>query len=149
MPSKRAYLRPSRIRTSRQAAGAFGYFDRNAELKCRSLHDAFGSDSGSSATDGGALGFVALRLGAVELMYQTVASVEGDFGAEAVARLGPLPRPTSLFVEVDSLADVEARLAGEPVFQARRTTFYGSRETGYLDPAGNPVLFAQFLPAPG
>lgn len=97
---------------------------------------------------GDALGFVALRLGAAEVMYQTAESVRGDFDAGAVERMGVLPRPTSLFVEVDSLADVEARLAGEPVFQPRRTTFYGSRETGFLDPAGNPVLFAQFLPAP-
>jgi hypothetical protein len=98
---------------------------------------------------GDVLGFVSLQVGAAEVMYQTAESVRGDFDAAAIARLGVLPRPTSVFVEVDSLADVEARLAGEPVFQPRRTTFYGSRETGFLDPAGNPVLFAQFLPAPG
>ncbi len=108
-----------------------------------------GAEVGIEVPHGDTLGFVVLRLGAAELMYQTVASVAGDFAAGAIARIGPLPRPTSLFVEVDSLADVEARLDGEPVYQPRRTTFYGSRETGYLDPAGNPVLFAQFLPAPG
>lgn len=96
----------------------------------------------------GALGFIQLSLGAAEIMYQTVASIRGELNADVVHRLGALPRPTSLFIEVGSLAEVEARLAGEPIYLPRRQTFYGSRETGFLDPAGNPVLFAQFLPAP-
>lgn len=98
---------------------------------------------------GEALGFAQLSLGATEVMYQTVASVAGEFTPATLGLIGPLPRVTSLFVEVASLADVEARLAGERVFQPRRQTFYGSRETGFLDPAGNPILFAQFLAPPG
>lgn len=110
--------------------------------------DKLGATRVIEVPHGAALGFVELRLGAAAVMYQTVASVAADLAAESLGRIGPLPRVTSLFVEVGSLADVEARLAGEPVFQPRRQTFYGSRETGYLDPAGNPVLFAQFLPPP-
>lgn len=96
----------------------------------------------------GRLGFVALKLGTAELMYQSVASVEHDTAAGAArAAYRTLPQQAYLFVEVDDLASVEARLAGQPVFLPRRETFYGSRETGYRDPAGNLVVFAQFPPA--
>ena len=94
---------------------------------------------------GNALGFVSIELGAAEVMYQTVASVEADGGGavDRTAYRAP-PQQAYLFIEVGSLSEVEARLAGEPIYLPRRATFYGSRETGYVDPAGNLVVFAEF-----
>lgn len=98
-----------------------------------------------SVPHGAALGFVSLSLGSAELMYQSVASVLEDTGADGRRdAYAPLPQQAYLFIEVDDLAAVESCLAGEPVFLPRRTTFYGSRETGYRDPAGNLVVFADF-----
>jgi hypothetical protein len=51
---------------------------------------------------------------------------------------------TTLFLEVEDLAPVRTAVAGlEPLFP-ERTTFYGSRELGVRDPAGNPVVLAAF-----
>jgi uncharacterized glyoxalase superfamily protein PhnB len=91
---------------------------------------------------GGALGFVILQHGPVELMLQSRASVLEDnpAAAERAAHV-------TLFVEVEDLDSIRARLAGLPLVFDGRTTFYGSRETCVHDPAGNVIVFAQFPPA--
>ncbi|HWJ36816.1 MAG TPA: hypothetical protein VNR70_16235 [Steroidobacteraceae bacterium] len=48
-----------------------------------------------------------------------------------------------LFVEVSQLTEVENQLRGERLIMPRRTTFYGSTEIGYADPAGNVIVFAE------
>ena len=53
-----------------------------------------------------------------------------------------------LFVEVPDLAAVEAALARHTVYMPRRSTFYGSEETGYVEPGGHYVTFAQFAKVP-
>ena len=81
----------------------------------------------------------------VEVMYQTVASVKEDLVASASApdvfRSGP--QQTTLYVQVQNLADVESRLEGERLIMPRRTTFYGAIEVAYTDPAGNIIVFAE------
>jgi hypothetical protein len=81
----------------------------------------------------------------VEVMYQTVASVKEDLVASASVReaFRPGPQQTTLYVQVQSLADVESRLQGERLILPRRTTFYGAIEVGYTDPAGNIIVFAE------
>jgi len=97
-----------------------------------------------NATDG-RLAFVILAGEGVEVMYQTAASVKEDLVKSASAKdaFRGAPQQTTLYVEVDSLADVESELLGELVVMPQRKTFYGSTEIGYADPAGNIVVFSE------
>jgi hypothetical protein len=97
-----------------------------------------------SANDG-RLAFVILASEGVEIMYQTIASVKEDLLKSATVKeaFRTQPQQTTLFVEVSQLSEVETKLQGELVIMPRRTTFYGSTEIGYADPAGNIVVFAE------
>lgn len=86
---------------------------------------------------GGALGFVILRHGEVELMLQSRASI-----AEDVPGLEKDAYRTMLYVQVPALAPIRAALAGVPTIVPERTTFYGAREILVRDPAGNVLAFA-------
>jgi uncharacterized glyoxalase superfamily protein PhnB len=95
--------------------------------------------------ESGKLGFVILQKGAVEVMYQSYASVEKDMPAiRSVVSKGP----TFLYVEVDDLDAVIQAVKGAEYYMSERKTFYGSREIGVKDPAGHYVTFAQFAAAP-
>jgi hypothetical protein len=93
----------------------------------------------------GRLGFVILTAEGFEIMYQTSSSVKEDLlkSASVKEAFRTQPQQTTLFVEVGRLSEVETRLQGELLIMPRRTTFYGSTETGYADPAGNIVVFAE------
>lgn len=97
-----------------------------------------------TATDG-RLAFVILAAEGVELMYQTTASIQDDLFKSASVKeaFRSGPQQTTLFVEVSRLTEVESKLGGERLIMPRRTTFYGSTELGYTDPAGNIVVFAE------
>lgn len=90
--------------------------------------------------EGDRLGFVILKKGGVELMYQTRASVQSDVPALADAPM----RGSFLFVEVEDLDSVEKALDGIDPVIPRRKTFYGADELIVHEPAGNAVTFAQF-----
>jgi hypothetical protein len=94
-----------------------------------------------SVPEGDRIGFVILVHGPVEIMYQSRASVASDVPALAVE---PFGSRTHLFVEVESLQDLEPRLAGAPLVVARRKTFYGSEEIGVRAPCGTTVILAEF-----
>ena len=87
-----------------------------------------------------ALGFVILKHGSVEVMYESRAAVDADLGTPANIPLGG----TMLYIEVDDLDDVERRLDGVPHVIPRRKTFYGADEILVREPGGNLVLFAHF-----
>lgn len=91
---------------------------------------------------GEAIGFAILAGTGIELMLQSHASIAADLGD---AR--PLGRAAALFVEVDDLDAVIARLGDAPVFLPRRQTFYGADEIGVVEPGGHHVTFARFPPA--
>ena len=93
----------------------------------------------------GRLAFVILGAADLEIMYQTTASINEDLvKAASVKEAFPIsPQKTMLFIEVTRLAEVEDKLQGERLIMPRRTTFYGSMEVGYADPAGNVIVFAQ------
>jgi uncharacterized glyoxalase superfamily protein PhnB len=86
----------------------------------------------------GETGFVMLQRDAVEIMYQSRASVAADLPALAEGA-----HRTVLYIEVSDLDAVEAAVAGAEVVQPRRTTFYGMMEIGVREPGGNVVIFAQ------
>jgi hypothetical protein len=90
--------------------------------------------------DGDRLGFAILANGAIEVMYQTAASLAKDSSAHTVAFDGD---HTFLFVEVDDIDAIAAALHGFEIVMPRRETFYGSTEIGYREPGGHYVTFAQ------
>ena len=89
----------------------------------------------------GKLAFASVKSGAVEIMYQTRASVLADVPGAADDLRG---HSTALFITVNNLDDVEKAMAGAPVVKPRHTTFYGSIEMYVREPGGNTVGFAQF-----
>jgi uncharacterized glyoxalase superfamily protein PhnB len=99
---------------------------------------ALGFERTAEVPHGGELGFVMLQREAVEIMYQSRASVAADL--PALAEGG---HRTVLYIEVADLDAVAAAVAGAEVVQERRTTFYGMMEIGVREPGGNVVIFAQ------
>jgi uncharacterized glyoxalase superfamily protein PhnB len=91
--------------------------------------------------EGDKLGFVILVTGGAELMLQSLASVAKDEPKF-------LPQPgekasAALFIEVDDFEDLVRRLQGYPITMTERTTFYGMREIGVIEPGGHTVIFAK------
>jgi uncharacterized glyoxalase superfamily protein PhnB len=108
---------------------------------CVQFWQALGFEKTIEVPEGGKLGFVALQKGAVEVMYQSYASAEKDAPSIAtVARQGA----SFLYVEVEKLDPVIAAVKNAKVVMPLRTTFYGAREIGVVDPAGHHVTFAEF-----
>ncbi|HSR52404.1 MAG TPA: VOC family protein [Acidobacteriota bacterium] len=89
--------------------------------------------------EGDTLGFVILKKGPVEIMYQTQRSVEKDLPS-----LAKESYHSALFIEVDALDPVIEAMKGTEALFPERRTFYGAREIGYREPGGNAVTFAEF-----
>jgi len=102
--------------------------------------DRLGFTKTAEVPHGDALGFVILQRGGVEVMYQTRASIAADNPTVAETPMGGC----ILFIEVESLDEVERALDGMELLMPRRKTFYGSEEIGVREPGGNPITFAQF-----
>jgi uncharacterized glyoxalase superfamily protein PhnB len=94
----------------------------------------------------GTLVFASVKSGAVEIMYQTRASVLAD--APSVTADDLRGHSTALFITVNNLDDVEKAMAGAPAVKPRHKTFYGSLEMYVKEPGGNTVGFAQFAATP-
>ena len=89
--------------------------------------------------EGDRLGFVILTKDAVEVMLQSWACVAKD-----VPALLPESRSSSfLYIEVEDLDEIIAKVDGMEVVIPRRTTFYGATEIAVRDPGGHVVCFAQ------
>jgi uncharacterized glyoxalase superfamily protein PhnB len=95
----------------------------------------------TTVPEGDEVGFAILARDDVEIMYQSVASVEKD---NAAVLAGAKTLRTVLYFEVDDLEEIERRLAGVTRLFERRRTFYGSEEVCVADPAGNVVVFSKF-----
>ena len=108
--------------------------------------DALGLEVTVTVPHEGAVGFAMLGNGAVELMYQSRASVEADLvesGAPASLAAELAGSTTTLFVEVESLdAVIEALGSNADVVVPRRRTFYGMDELFVRAPCGSLVGFA-------
>jgi hypothetical protein len=88
--------------------------------------------------EGDALGFVILKNGPVEVMYQTRASVLKDAPAMA-----DFPSSSILYIDVTNIDEVIAAVSDAPVLVPKRTTFYGATEYSVREPGGNAVGFAE------
>jgi hypothetical protein len=102
--------------------------------------DLLGFEKTAEVPEGDRLGFVMLRSGTAEIMYQSRASVANDIPALAE---GPFDKSGSLYIEVADLDAIKAKLEGVPTIFPERLTFYGAREIGVRAPCGTAVLFAQ------
>lgn len=102
--------------------------------------ERLGFEQTMQVTEGDKLGFAAVQSGDVEIMYQSRASVAHDIPALAD---GPLAKSGVLFVKVENLDAVKAKLEGTETIFPERTTFYGSREIGVRAPCGTAVIFAE------
>lgn len=85
-------------------------------------------------------GFAILVKDNLEVMLQSVASIQADLGA-GTGRIDG--RSAVLFIEVGDLASVEHSLGDYPIEMPRRTTFYGMHEIGVREPGGHFIVFAQ------
>lgn len=111
---------------------------------CLAFWERLGFQNIAQVPHGDHLGFVILVKDAVEIMYQSRASVEEDLPSLARSPMGG----SFLFIEVEDLDAVIDVLGDAPVLQARRTTFYGMEEIAVREPAGNAVTFAQKTKTP-
>jgi uncharacterized glyoxalase superfamily protein PhnB len=102
------------------------------------------------AANDGRLAFAILAAEGIEVMYQTTASFKEDLlkSASVKEAFRGGTQQASLYVEVSQLSEVESKLQDERLIMPRRTTFYGSTEVGYADPAGNIVVFSEHYAAP-
>jgi uncharacterized glyoxalase superfamily protein PhnB len=89
----------------------------------------------------GKLIFASVQLGAVEIMYQTRASVVDEQPGVAKDLMG---HSVALFITVENLDAVAKSLEGAPVVKPKHKTFYGSTEIYVREPGGNTVGFAEF-----
>lgn len=90
---------------------------------------------------GTGLAFVILAGHGIELMLQTIDSLQADPHAAGVDWRGDR---SALFVEVDDIDALAARLEGCEVVAPRHATFYGATEIAFRAPGGHFVTFAQF-----
>jgi uncharacterized glyoxalase superfamily protein PhnB len=103
--------------------------------------DRLGFQATVTVPEGDKIGFVILVNGAVEIMYQSRASVAGDVPALAAE---PFGSRTHLFIEVESLKEWISRVEGADILIPLRKTFYGSDEIGVRAPCGTTVILAEF-----
>lgn len=90
----------------------------------------------------GKLVFASVKKEAVEIMYQSRASVIADNPAGAEELNG---RSAALFITVPGVADldvIERRTQGAAVVKPRHDTFYGTTEFYFREPGGHVVGFA-------
>jgi uncharacterized glyoxalase superfamily protein PhnB len=86
----------------------------------------------------GRAGFVLLVKDGAEVMMQTHASVAAD-----VPAVGKLGVGCVMYMDVESLEEAMAAVAGLEVVGPERKTFYGAREVFVRDGAGNVLGFAE------
>ena len=91
--------------------------------------------------EGAAAGFAMLEKDGVQVMVETR---DNSNEAPAYREATKQSRRSVIFIEVDDLDAVIAKLAGSKVLVERHVTFYKSDELTYEEPGGNLVTFAKF-----
>ena len=102
--------------------------------------DRLGFTKTMEVPEGDKLVFAGFANGSVEVMLQTQSSIIAD-----MPFLAP-DLPTSwqfLYIEVEDLDAIKARLLESDIIMPERKTFYGAREIGVREPGGHYVTFAE------
>ncbi len=102
--------------------------------------DQLGFTKTMEVPQGDRLVFVGLAFGSVEVMLQTIASIAEDMPALAPSLA---TAHQFLYIEVEDLDQIKARLEDGDIVQPERLTFYGAREVGTRSPGGHYVTFAE------
>ena len=105
---------------------------------CLGFWEKLGFEITVQVPEGDVLGFVILKNGPVEVMYQTRASVAKD-----VPAMAEFPSLSILYIHVSDIDEVIAAVDDAPVLVPKRTTFYGATEYAVREPGGNVVSFSQ------
>ena len=84
----------------------------------------------------GRIGFAILTSGSVEIMYQSIASVQADLPESTLTK-------SALYLDVSDIDATIARLEGVDVIVPKRDTFYGATEFWVREPGGSLIGFAQ------
>jgi hypothetical protein len=100
-----------------------------------------GFTTDQAVPEGDHLGFVIVKHGETQLMYQTYSSIEEDVGSLGDIQKGA---PSNIYIVVSDINTIEAALSGYDITIPRRTTFYGAEEIGYREPGGHLITFAEF-----
>lgn len=94
-----------------------------------------------SIPEGENLGFAILVRDEIELMLQTLSSVEAE--NSKVAKM--LEKSVQMiYLEVEGLDEIEKALEGSEIAIPKKTTFYGATEIGVREPGGHLLVFAEF-----
>jgi hypothetical protein len=104
---------------------------------CLPFWESLGFQVTIQVPEGNALGFVILKNGPVEVMYQTRASVAKD-----VPSMADFPSSSILYIHVTNIDEIIAAVADAPVLIEKRSTFYGAVEYSVREPGGNAVSFS-------
>ncbi len=99
--------------------------------------DRFGLATVVTVPHGDRIGFAMLVGDGIEIMYQTHDSITADQGTPSTYG------KTALYLEVEDLDAVIARLDPASIVIPRRTTFYGADEIYVAEPGGHIVGFAK------
>ena len=102
--------------------------------------DRLGFKKTMEVPQGDHLVFVGLAFGNIEVMLQTHASIAEDMPALASSLAAS---HQFLYIEVEDLNQIKARLQASDIVQPERLTFYGAREVGTRNPGGHYVTFAE------
>ncbi len=88
--------------------------------------------------EGDHIGFVILVRDSVEIMLQTLESLDKDRGPSARIGAGS----STLYIEVDDFEEIRRRVEGAEIITPERVTFYGMREIAVREPGGHVLCFA-------
>ncbi|MCQ8185333.1 VOC family protein [Parvularcula maris] len=105
---------------------------------CAAFWSGLGFETTMTVPFGEGLGFAALSADGIEVMYQSfdLARAQDKTLIEGVGR-------SVIYIEVASLADLEARIDEHSIAVPARMTDYGAREIYVRDPSGNLIGFAE------
>lgn len=106
---------------------------------CLSFWNQLGFVTSVTVPEGDKIGFVILEKDGLEIMYQSLASVKNDLPVVATEGLSK----ASLYIAVDSLADILKLVTKDQIVVPLRTTFYGANEIFVKEPGGNVVGFSE------
>jgi uncharacterized glyoxalase superfamily protein PhnB len=104
-------------------------------------HDILGFTLIASVPESGSFNFAIVHNGAVELMFQTGASVVEELPAMAGKLAGT---GVALYIDVENVRALHEKLRQRvPLLAELHTTFYGATEFSITDPNGYIVTFAE------
>jgi len=114
---------------------------------CLQFWERLGFQRAMEVPDGDSLAFGAVQKDGTEIMYQSYASAMKDPSASNAAKQR-LDSHAFLYVEVNDLDAIAARLKGTSLEVEKHTAFYGATEIVVRDPGGHFITFAQFAKKP-